>query len=145
MRVENEQADTGRDGRTCLLARPISQARTGQGKIIFLLSADHDQDGNLTRLIHTLLNTLAAYPYMPSSAQSTQHLHGTAKILKVHTLSFLWSCERFDVTLISCFKSSSVCRGVPPGCLGRYVTLIAKRILALEHPYLARCLGQPRC
>ena len=34
--VENEQADAGRDGRTCL-ARPDSQARTGTGKNSFSL------------------------------------------------------------------------------------------------------------
>ena len=42
MSVENEQADAGRDGRTCL-ARPNSRARTGTG-IIFPCSADHEQD-----------------------------------------------------------------------------------------------------
>ena len=34
--MENEQADAGRDGRTCL-ARPNSQARPGIGKYQFSL------------------------------------------------------------------------------------------------------------
>ena len=37
--VENERADAGRDGRTCL-ARPNSQARTGTGKFHFPCSVD---------------------------------------------------------------------------------------------------------
>ena len=41
--VENERADAGRDGQTCL-ARPNSQARTGTAKFHFPSSADHDQD-----------------------------------------------------------------------------------------------------
>ena len=42
--MENEQADAGRDSRTCL-ARPHSQARTGTGKLFFFpCSADHEQD-----------------------------------------------------------------------------------------------------
>ena len=36
MSVENEQADAGRDGQTCL-ARPNSQARTETGKYLFSL------------------------------------------------------------------------------------------------------------
>ena len=52
--VENEQADAGRESRT-RLARPNSQARTGTGEIThFPCSPDHEQDGNLNRLIHTL-------------------------------------------------------------------------------------------
>ena len=39
----DEHADAGRDGRT-RLARPNSQARTGQEKINFPCSADHEQD-----------------------------------------------------------------------------------------------------
>ena len=41
--VGNEQADAGRDSRTCL-ARPSSQARTGTGKYHFRCLADHQQD-----------------------------------------------------------------------------------------------------
>ena len=40
--VENEQADAGRDGRTCLV-RPNSQARTGTGETHFPCPADHGQ------------------------------------------------------------------------------------------------------
>ena len=57
LNVENEQADAGRDGRT-RLARPNSQGERGQGKVYFPCSADHDQDGNHTRLIHTQLKVL---------------------------------------------------------------------------------------
>ena len=39
----DEQADAGRDCRTCL-ARPNSQAQRGQENIIFSCSADHEQD-----------------------------------------------------------------------------------------------------
>ena len=54
--VENERADAGWDGRTCLVTSS-TQARTGTGKIYFLCSADHKQEsGNYTELIHTLLN-----------------------------------------------------------------------------------------
>ena len=41
--VENEQNDAERDGRT-RLARPNSQARTGQGNMYIPCSADHEQD-----------------------------------------------------------------------------------------------------
>ena len=44
MSVENEQADAGRDGQTCL-ARPDSRARTRTRKTIFSLFpclADHE-------------------------------------------------------------------------------------------------------
>ena len=43
LNVENEQADAGRNGRTCL-ARPICQALTGTGKYSFPCSADHEQE-----------------------------------------------------------------------------------------------------
>ena len=42
-KYEDEQADAGWDCRT-RLARPNSQARTGQGNIYFPCSADHVQD-----------------------------------------------------------------------------------------------------
>ena len=42
MSVENERTDAGWDGQTCL-ARPNSQARTGQGNIHSLFSVDHEQ------------------------------------------------------------------------------------------------------
>ena len=57
--LENEQADAGPDGRTCL-ARPNSQARTGTDSKIFNLSVQltTSRIGSLTpRLIHTLLFT----------------------------------------------------------------------------------------
>ena len=41
--MENEQANAGRDGRTCL-ARPNSQPRTGTGKCSLSCLADHEQD-----------------------------------------------------------------------------------------------------
>ena len=52
--VENEQAGVGRDGQT-RLARPNSQARTGQGKnIYFPCSADHEQDRQHDVYIHNV-------------------------------------------------------------------------------------------
>ena len=49
------QADAGWEDRT-RLARPNSQARTGTGKkTFFICSADHEQDWQNYRLIHTLL------------------------------------------------------------------------------------------
>ena len=41
--MEEEQANAGRDGRTCL-ARPILWVRTGRGEFFFSCSADHEQD-----------------------------------------------------------------------------------------------------
>ena len=42
VRVENERAGAGRDGRSCL-AKKKMQARTGTGKFHFPCSADHEQ------------------------------------------------------------------------------------------------------
>ena len=52
--VENEQADAGRDGQTCL-ARPNSQARTGAEKHIFHVQLTMSRVGNLTRLTDSLV------------------------------------------------------------------------------------------
>ena len=53
--VKNEKANAGRDGRTCL-ARPNSQARTGQDNILFPVQlTTSSRIGNLTRLVDTLL------------------------------------------------------------------------------------------
>ena len=49
----DEQADAGRDCRTCL-ARPNSQARTRTWTFIFPVQLTTSKIGNLTRLIHTL-------------------------------------------------------------------------------------------
>ena len=57
--VEDEQADTGRDGRACL-AKPNSQGRTGTGKCYFPCSADQKQDWQ-------------PYPVDPYSAISDDH------------------------------------------------------------------------
>ena len=64
--VENEQADTGRDGRTCLAAGPNSQARTGTEKKHFLRSADHGQDWQ-------------PYPVDPYSAICDDHTYMHAR------------------------------------------------------------------
>ena len=52
---EDEQADAGRDCRTCP-ARPNSQARTNadKEKNVFPVQLTTSRIGNLTRLIHTL-------------------------------------------------------------------------------------------
>ena len=53
--MENEQADTGRDCRTCL-AGSNSQARTGTGKYYFPpLQLTTSRIGNLTRLALALV------------------------------------------------------------------------------------------
>ena len=54
--MDNEQADAGRDDRTCL-ARPNSQARTGTDReeFIFPVQLTTSRIGNHTRLIHTAL------------------------------------------------------------------------------------------
>ena len=53
LRVENEQDDAGRDGRTCL-ARPNYQARTGARKISFFpVQWTTSRISSLTWLIHT--------------------------------------------------------------------------------------------
>ena len=49
----DEQADVGRDCRTCL-ARPNSQARTRTGIFFPLVQLTTSRVGNLIRLIHTL-------------------------------------------------------------------------------------------
>ena len=62
--VENEQGDSGRDGRTCL-ARPNSGAQMGTGKYskficpVQLLTTS--RIGNLTRLVHTLLEVMTVH------------------------------------------------------------------------------------
>ena len=61
--MENEQADTGRGGRT-RLARPNAQARTGQGKKYFPCLADHVQD-------------LQPHPVDPYSATCDDHTYMT--------------------------------------------------------------------
>ena len=50
--VENGQADTRRDGQTCL-AKPHSQARTGM-RIFFPVQLTMNRIGKLTRLICSL-------------------------------------------------------------------------------------------
>ena len=53
--VKNEQADAGRDGRTCLLARLIVLgANEDREKNIFPVQVTTSRIGNLTQLIHTL-------------------------------------------------------------------------------------------
>ena len=64
--VEDEQADAGRDGQTCL-ARSNSQARTATGKTC---SADHEQDWK-------------PYPVDPYSAESGGHTY----IVYMHILN----------------------------------------------------------
>ena len=51
--VENEQADTRRDGQICLM-KPNSQART-RTRELFPVQLTMDRIGKLTRLICTLL------------------------------------------------------------------------------------------
>ena len=55
--VENERADTRRDGRS-RLARSNSQARTGSRKNDFPCSSDHEQGWQTYRSVHTLLKVL---------------------------------------------------------------------------------------
>ena len=62
MSVDNERADAGRDGRTCL-ARPNSTARTGTGKNYFPCSADHEQDWQPYWLILHLLCVMTIHAY----------------------------------------------------------------------------------
>ena len=59
--MENEQADAGQDGQTCL-ARPNSQARTGIG-IFFLVHLTTNRIGNLTRLMYTLLYVMTIHTH----------------------------------------------------------------------------------
>ena len=44
--MKNEKADARRDGQTCLLARPNSQARTGTGKLMFTVQLTTSRNGN---------------------------------------------------------------------------------------------------
>ena len=60
--VENEKADTGRDGQTCL-AKPKSPARTVTGKC-FPVQLTTNRIGNLTQLICTLLYLMTIYAYI---------------------------------------------------------------------------------
>ena len=59
--MEHEEADAGRDGRTCL-ARPNFQARTGTEKI-FPVQLTTNRNGNLARLIYTLLYIMTIHTY----------------------------------------------------------------------------------
>ena len=71
LRVENNQADAGQDGRS-RLARPNSQARAGTGKYSF--SPDHEQVGNRW-LIYTLLYKIWDDLYTAVPVLSTCPLH----------------------------------------------------------------------
>ena len=56
--MENEQADAGRDGQTCV-ARPNSQARTGTGGNSFaLLNSPRAEDWQACRLMPNLLYSM---------------------------------------------------------------------------------------
>ena len=55
--IQNEGADAGRDGRTCL-SLLISQARMGTRKFQFLCSADHEQNYQPYRLMPSLLHVI---------------------------------------------------------------------------------------
>ena len=60
----DEQADVGRDGRTCL-ARPNSQAQTGTGNILFSpVQLTTTRIGKLARLINTLLYVMTIHTYI---------------------------------------------------------------------------------
>ena len=64
LNIENDQADPGRDGRT-RLAKPNSQARTGTGKYSFFpVQLTTSRIGNLTRLIHNLLQVMTIHTYL---------------------------------------------------------------------------------
>ena len=62
LRVDNEQADTRRDGQICL-TKPNSQARTGTRKF-FPVKLTMDKIGKLTRLICTLLYGMTTHAYI---------------------------------------------------------------------------------
>ena len=57
LNVENEQAGTGRNGRTSL-AKPNYQARTGT--VHFPIQLTTSRIGNLNRLMYTLLKVIMA-------------------------------------------------------------------------------------
>ena len=62
--MDNEQADTGRDGRTHL-ARPNVSGANGDGKnFIFHVQLTPSRIDNLTRLIHTLLDVMNMHTYI---------------------------------------------------------------------------------
>ena len=70
--VENEQADAGREGQTCL-ARLNFQARTATGKNDFSCSADHEQDWQPYRLIPPPI--LSACPVQTNSGRGKKEAH----------------------------------------------------------------------
>ena len=79
--MENNQANSGRNGRT-YLARPNSQARIKTGKIVFPCSTDHEQNWQpYTRLFHALLKVLTIHTfsqYVGSAASHQSHFSLTA-------------------------------------------------------------------
>ena len=77
--VENEQADAGRDGQTCLARYRIFRRERGQGSIHFFCSVQlttTSRIGNHALLIHALLKVLQTMnthsKYIPPSNVSSR-------------------------------------------------------------------------
>ena len=68
--VENEQADAGRDGQTCL-ERPNSNGN--REKFIFPVQLTTSRIGHHTRLIHTLLKVLTIHAYLDLSVEGLEN------------------------------------------------------------------------
>ena len=62
--VENEQADAGWDGRSCL-AIPNSRAQTRTMKFYIPYSDDHEQDWQPNRMMPSLLKVMTIHTYIP--------------------------------------------------------------------------------
>ena len=78
MSVENNQADAGRDGRTCL-ARPNSQTRTKTGNIYLPCLAGHNQDWTPTAPVDAQFAELDGHTYIIHMEMSRLMRDGTAE------------------------------------------------------------------
>ena len=127
--VENEQADAGRDGRTCL-ARPKAKAQTGTAtKNIFPVQLTPSRIGNLTRLIYTQLQVMTVHARMHTTSIFLTPNHVShqclALYLSLHPLGLAGYSDSPDL-LGSDFRTH-LGKPCPPFCSFRYVGLGAFR------------------
>ena len=96
--VENEQADAGRDGRTCKLWQTpnnffetkFSGAKRDRETFIFPVQLTTNRIGNLTRLIYTLLYGRTLHTYRQYSTHTYMHtyIHAVYINIYIHTCAY---------------------------------------------------------
>ena len=89
----DEQTDAGRDRRT-RLARPNSQARTGQGNINFSCSADREQDWQPYPVDLLYVMTIHTYTYINRHAEIPNRTRTTI------TTQFVTRCYCYNKMLL---------------------------------------------